>query len=320
MNTRKRNIVNYIAAGLLICFLLSIGSTAAQAAATGKLTLRLQTSLDGEGDVKATSITRAELINPDGTVIINGNVSGGTVSFDMSGIVAGDYFIRINDLADDLVPTRIDDTATDINQLVGQKLSVTVIGNLTDPTYRIQTFSKGQGEHPVVVYSDGTNDIPEQYAYVLLSLKTSPQKLEINVLGTASQLNSYSPGTPIHPSTSTAVNPAFSDWMLGESSHANDYNGTDSKCNICHINMDTRPATFTQVASNNGWCYRCHYGKEGVDNGFIDAASLSAATPVPTTPPPTTTTEQPAATTKTPGFEALLVISALLITVLVRRK
>ncbi len=315
MNTSKRNIVNYIAAGLLICFLL--GFTAVQAAAAGKLTLSLQTSLDGEGDIKATSITGAQLTSPDGTVVINGNVSGGTASFDMSGIAAGDYFITVNDLTDDLVPTRIDDTSTDSNQFVGQKLRVTVIGNLSDPTYRIMTFSKGQGEHPVVVYSDGSDDIPEQYAYALLSLKTSPQKLEINVLGTASQLNSYSPGTPIHPSTSTAVNPTFSNWILGESSHAYDYNGTDSKCIICHSNMDTKPASFTQVASNNGWCYRCHYGKEGIDNGFIDAAR---ETPVSTTPPPTTTTEQPVATTKTPGFEAFLAISALLITVLVRRK
>ncbi len=318
MNTRKRNRVNYIAAGLLICFLLSMGSTVVQAAAGGKLILSLQPGLDGEGDVKATSITKAELTSPDGIVMINGDVSGGTVQFNLSGIDAGDYFIRVNDLADDLVPTRVDDTATAVNQFVGQKLRVSVIGNLSDPTYRIQTFSKGQGEHPVVMYSDGSNDIPEQYAYVLLSLKTSPQILEINVLGTASLLNSYSPTTAIHPSTSTAVNPAFSDWMLGENNHAYDYNGTDSKCKSCHINLDTKPAAFTQITTSNGWCYRCHYGKAGVDNGFIDATALSAATPVPTTP--ITATGKATATTKTPAFEALLAILALLITVLSRRR
>ncbi|VVB94327.1 Uncharacterised protein [uncultured archaeon] len=318
MNTRKRNMVSYIATGLLICFSLSMGSTVVQAATGGKLMLSLQPGLDGEGDVKATSITKAELTSPDGIVMINGDVSGGTVQFNLSGIDAGDYFIRVNDLADDLVPTRIDDTATAINQFVGQKLRVTVIGNLSDPTYRIQTFSKGQGEHPVVIYSDGSNDIPEQYAYVLLSLKTSPQTLEINVLGTASQLNSYLPTAAIHPSTSTAINPAFSDWMLGENNHAYDYNGTDSKCKSCHINLDTKPAAFTQITTSNGWCYRCHYGKAGVDNGFIDATALSAATPMPTTP--ITATGQPTATTKTPAFEALLAISALLITVLSRKR
>ncbi len=174
--------VNYIAAGLLICFLLSMGSTALQAAATGKLTLSLQTSLDGEGDVKATSITKAELISPDGITMINGNVSGGTAQFNLSGIDAGDYFISINVL-----------------QRTGRTSCCNVLS----------------------------------------------QTLEIDVLGTA---------------------------------------------------------------------------KGGVDKGFIDAASLSAATPVSTTPLLTTTTEQPAATTKTPAFEALMAISALLITVLVRRK
>lgn len=320
MNTFKRSLVNKIAAGLLIFFLLSMGIVAVQAAEVGRLTLSLQPGLDREGDLKATSITGAELLGTDGTVIINGAIAGGSVQFNLSGIAAGDYFIRVNNLVDDLVPTRIDDPMKDINQFAGQKLRVTVIGNLSDPTYRAQTFSKGQGEHPVVMYSDGTNEIPEKYAYVILSLKTDPQKLEINVLGTASQLTGYTPDRATHPSTSTAVNPTFSEWMLGEGNHAFDYNGTDSKCNNCHINMDMKPATFTQIKTSNAWCYRCHYGKGGIDNGFIDPASLTAATPVSTIPPPTTTTVKPAATKKTPAFDALLAISALFITVLVRRR
>jgi len=327
MNTRKRNMVNYIAAGLLICFWLSMGSINVQAAEGGKLILSLQPSLDGEGNIKATSITGAELISPDGTVMANSVVSGGKAQFNLSGIDSGDYFIRVNGLADDLIPTRIDDATTDVNQFVGQKLRVTVIGNLSDPTYQIQTFSKGQGEHPVVMYSDGSNKNPEQYAYVLLSLKANPQKLEVNVLGTAYQLNTYSPTTANHPSTSTAVNPTFSDWMLGENSHAYDYNGTDSKCTTCHINMDNKPPAFTQIATINGWCYRCHYGKAGVDNGFIDATTLSVATAMPTvttTPMPTetpvATTAAPTATPKTPAFEAILTICAVLIMVLVRRR
>ena len=319
MNNRKNNMVNYIAAGLLICFSLSMGSAAGQAATGGNLMLSLQPGLDGEGIVKATSIISAVLSSPDGTVMINGSVSGGTAAFNLSGIDAGDYFIKVNDLADDLVPTRIDDPTTVVNQFVGQKLRVTVIGNLSDPTYRIQTFSKGQGEHPVVMYSDGSNETPEQYAYVLLSLNSSPQEMDLNVLGTALQINSYSPTTATHPNTSTAVNPAFSDWMLGDNGHAYDYNGTDSKCNSCHINLDTKPADFTQIKTINGWCYRFHYGKAGIDNGFIDAIA-PAVTPTPTvTPVPTTAA--PTATPKTPAFEAFLAISALLlITVLVRRR
>jgi hypothetical protein len=319
MNTCKRNKIIYTATGLLICFLLSMVSTALQAAAGGELMLSLQPELDGKGAVKVTSITKAELTGPDGTIMINGDVSGGSARFNLSGIDAGDYFIRVNDLDDDLVPTRIDDVATTIDQFVGQKLRVTVIGNLSDPTYRIQTFSKGQGEHPVVVYSDGSNEIPEQYAYVLLSLKTSPQELEINVIGTSYQLNSYSPITLIHPSTYTAFNPTFSNWMLGENNHANDYNGIDSKCNTCHVNMDTKPANFTKITTSNGWCYRCHYGKEGVVNGFIDTTALSAPLPIVTSTS-VATIAAPTATPKIPEFEALMAISALLITVLVRRR
>lgn len=321
MNTHRKHLVNKSIIGLLIWLTLGIGLVAAQtpmAATAGKLTLSLQPSLDREGDLKATSITTAELLGPDGTVMINGIVAGGTAQFNLSGIAAGDYFIRVNGLADDLVPTRIDDPTKAISQFVGQMLRVTVIGSLSDPTYRVQTFSKGQGEHPVVVYSDGSNEVPETYAYVILSLKTSPAKLEINALGTASQLNNYTPTTATHPSTSTAVNPTFPTWMLGDKNHANDYNETDSKCNTCHVKLDTKPATFMQVATSNGWCYRCHYGKAGVDAGFIDTTAL-AATPTATSTP-IATTAAPTATPKTPAFEALLAISALLIMVLVRRR
>ncbi len=324
MNTDRKHLIGKSIIGLTIWLILGIGLVAAQnsTAATGKLTLNLQPSLDGEGDIKATSITMAELLGTDGTVMVNGTVAGGIAQFDLSNVAAGDYFIRVNNLADDLVPTRIDDPAKAINQFVGQKLRVTLIGNLTGATYQIMTFSKGQREHPVVVYTDGTNETPETYAYVILSFKTSPQKLEIRALGTATQLNSYTPASVTHPSTSTSTNPTFSMWMLGDKNHAYDYNGTDSKCNTCHINLDTKPATFSLITINNGWCYRCHYGKIGIDAGFIDTTALLAATPTPATvtSTPTATTAVPTATPSTPAFEALFAISALLITVLVRRR
>ena len=318
MNTHRKHLFNKSLIVLVVWLTLSTGLVAAQAATTaGILTLSLQPGLDGKGDIKATSITSAELLGLDGAVIKTATLTGGTAQFDLGSIAGGDYFISVNNLADDLVPTRIDDPTKATNQYVGQKLRAIVIGNLSDPTYRILTFSKGQKEDAVVVYSDGTIKIPETYAYAILSLKTSPQKLDIRSLGTASLLNSYAPATANHPSTSTATKPSFPEWMLGEKNHATDYNGTDSKCNTCHINLDTKPATFTQITTFKGWCYRCHYGKTGVDKGFIDTTTLAAMPTVTSTP--IETTAAPAATPKTPAFEASLAISALIM-VLVRRR
>ncbi len=319
MNTHRKHVVNKSLIGVMVWLTLCTGLAAAQ---TGMLTLSLQPGLDSDGDIKATTITTAELLGTDGTVMITATLAGGTAQFDLSNISAGDYFIRVNGLSDDLVPTRIDDPTKAVSQFVGQKLRVSVIGNISDPTYRVLTFSKGQKENPVVVYSDGTNVIPETYAYAILSLKTSPQKLEINALGMASKLNSYTPATPTHPSTPTATNPTFAEWMMGEKNHAADYNGTDSKCNTCHFNLDTKAATFAQITTSNGWCYRCHYGKAGVDEGFIDTTAL-AATPTATSTPISTaavTTAAPTATPSTPAFEIVLAISALLTMILVRRK
>ncbi len=130
------------------------------------------------------------------------------------------------------------------------------------------------------------------------------------------------PTIATHPSTSTSTNPPFSTWIFSESDHADDYNGTDSKCNTCHGSLDTKPATFSLITTSNGWCYRCHYGKIGVDAGFIDTTAALAATPTSAavTSTPTATTAVSTATPKTPAFETLFAISALLITVLVRRR
>jgi len=318
MNTHRKHLVNKSLIGLVVCLTLFIVLAAAQTSmAAGILTLSLQPGLDGKGDIKVTSITSAELLGLDGTVIKMATLTGGTAQFDLGSIGGGDYFIRVNNLADDLVPTRIDDPTKAINQYVGQKLRATVIGNLSDPTYAISTHSKGQGHHPVVRYADGVIEPPERYCYVLIYQKTSPQKMEIRVLGTAAVLTTFTPSAATHPSTSTATNPSFLTWMIFGKSHGIDYNGTDSKCITCHINLDTKPATFTQITTLNGWCYRCHYGKGGNDNGFLDTIALTAATATST---PIATTAAPTAAPKTPAFEALLAISALLIMVLVRRR
>lgn len=313
MNSQRKHLLNKSLIVLVVWLTLCIGLVAAQTT-TGRLTLSLQPGLDGKGDIKATSITSAELLGLDGAVIKTATLTGGKAQFDLGSIAGGNYFIRVNNLADDLVPTRIDDPLKATNQYVGQKLRATVIGNLSDPTYTISTHSKGQGHHPVVRYADGVIEAPERYCYVLLYQKTSPQKMEIRVLGTADLVTTFSPRTATHPSTPTSANPSFSTWLIFGKSHGIDYNGTDSKCNTCHINLDTKPANFSKVTSGNGWCYRCHYGKGGDDNGFLDTIALIAATST------STETAAPTATPKTPAFEALLAISALLIMVLVRRR
>ncbi len=333
MKMSRISLVNKSIIGLVVWLILVTGLVAAQTGTAGKLTLSLQPSLDGNGNVKATSITKAELLGTDGTLMKTATLSGGKAQFDMNGVAPGDYFIRLNDLPDDLVPTRIDDPGMDINQFVGQKLRVSVIGDPLDPTYKIETFSKGQGEHPVVEYSDGAAFPPERYAYVILSLKTSPQKFEVRILGSGAQINSYTPTMSNHPSVPPLTNPPFTKWILSETiildaqgtfqtGHGYTYNGTDSNCNGCHTDMDTKPATFSDVSFTSGWCYRCHYGKAGIDSGFIDTTVIStlATTTAAPTETTTATTAAPTQTQKAPAFEALLGISALLAAILVRRR
>lgn len=243
----------------------------------GKLTLNLETSLDQEpdGDIVATSITKAELLSKDGSVVKTATISGGTAQFDLSGMVGGDYFIRVNDLNDNLVPTRINAASKDVNQFVEQKLGFSVIGSLTDPTYRIKTFSKAQGGPAVIKYStaDGTDTAPivtpEEYAYFVVSPKATPQKIEIHVLGTAVLLNSFASATGKHLSP---YDYSYVEWQgaAGENHHGDIYGGDDTKCSGCHGNLDTHVAKHSDIETSNGWCFRCHNGKGGDGMGFID--------------------------------------------------
>jgi hypothetical protein len=322
---------SYIIAVFVVWFVLGTGLVAA-----GTLILHLEPILDGKGDIRATSITDAKLCDFQGICVLNGipyktaTITNGTAKFSLSDRDAGVRLILINNLNDDLIPTRIDDPTKDIHQFVGEKLRVSVIGNLSDPTYRIETFTTGQGyDHPAVSYSDG-NYSPEVLGmfygdiYTVLSLKTNPS-FQVTTLGSSragrgQSINSFTPTAPTHPSTSTSINPSFSKWMFGEGSHGNDYDGNDSKCNTCHGNLDTKPLKFSDVTVNNGFCFRCHYGKGGSDKGFIvDTIGLGIGTAAPTTANPTTvpytpaaTTAKPIATPKTPAFEALSAIVALL--------
>ena len=104
----------HIIAVFVICLILGTGLAAA-----GTLTVSLQPSLDSKGDIiRAKSITKAELLRMDynGTITtVTGTAANFTALFNLSGIAPGDYFIRVNDLTDNLIPTRIDDPTKDIN-------------------------------------------------------------------------------------------------------------------------------------------------------------------------------------------------------------
>jgi hypothetical protein len=207
-------------------------------------------------------------------VVATGTISmdGTTAVFDLSGVTMGDFFIEVNDLGDDLVPTRIDDPTVNVNQFVGEALRATVIGSLEDPTYRILTFSKGQDEHPVVKYSDGTDVSPEEFAYVLISVKTNPQSLEINVLGTADPVSSFTPLNTNHPFP-FAIMPPLSTWILGSATQDNhgDTEGEDpAQCMICHDTLTSKEDDPADITIDSGWCYNCHYGPGGDEEGFVD--------------------------------------------------
>jgi len=221
------------------------------------LTLSLDASQNDAGTVKVTSITKAELLSTAGAVVATATITAGTAQFSLSGLTVGSYFIRVNSLADDLVPTKIDSTAANITQFVGTSLSNSVIGTLASPTYQIKTFSKGQAKHAVVKYSNGAAATPERYAYVLLSLTSSAKLVEVRVLGTGALLTNESPSH--HP---------FPGWILGSSDHGTQNTGG---CG-CHGTLTSHPASYSSINQSSGWCFKCHYGQNGSSSGFVDTS------------------------------------------------
>lgn len=230
-------------------------STTAWAAGPA-LSLALNTSLDNiPGTVKATSITKAELLK--GTKVVStATIAGGVASFDLSTLTAtGDYFIRVNGDANDLVPTRIKSLTASLNQFVGRKLRRTYIGSLTAPAYKADTFSKGQAQHGVVGYSNGAAVGPAAQCYAIVS--KSPAKVEMRVLGSGALLTSYTGGGE-H---------SFQTWVIGPTNHGT---SASSGCTGCHSKMSTKPATYASCGVSNGWCYKCHYGAAGSSAGFVN--------------------------------------------------
>lgn len=249
------------------------------------LSLSTDTKVTDAGSSKATTITRADLLRPNGTVAQHGTVSAGSAHFTLTGMNTGFYFIRVNGDAGDLVPTKLDGATTAVKQFVGSSLRTTVIGSLASPTYMMRTFSPGQGWPAVVRYATGAATAPGRYAFATLYLN-GRDLFQVRALETGALLSSTSlSGSGIHDDAvagTTAFggphNPAT--WLFGASNHG--MAGTSS-CNDCHERMTTKPATYASVGVENGWCYKCHYGPSG-SSTFVDVSTGTVPQPPP--PPP----------------------------------
>ena len=216
----------------IIISVLILTILGAMASAAPNITLTLNTTMDG-GNATVTSITDAVLLDRAGgiieTAVLPDNM---TAQFDLNGITPGDYFIEVNGLAGDRVPTRIDSSASDINQSVGRRLINSVIGNETIPTiYRIKARSGGR--HPVVNYNTGANET--KYPFVIVSALTS--KIEVRAVNTSEELSNFSTTGITHP---------FQTWILGSNNHGIVYNGTDT-CSGCHGNLAFKQPNYANI-------------------------------------------------------------------------
>jgi hypothetical protein len=239
-----------------------------EAATVPAFTLSLDPTIDQPGDdVKAMSIVDAKLLDATGLVKAVATLSSGSAVFALKGLSPGDYFIQINGDANDLVPTRVEDPGSSLTQTVGQKLRASYVGPASAPMYRINTYSAGQNESPVVGYSDG-GVIPGEQPYVIYSFSTS--QLEIRLLGNAAPLTSL----PLPRCVGHAYDPADG-WLLNttnEDHHGDAFNadGGAAGCQTCHWYGSMKKYTFSALTPTDGWCYRCHYGTGGSSAGFVD--------------------------------------------------
>lgn len=242
-------------------------SAPAQAPARGTLTFTLDPTIDEAiGDVKATSITSAELLGVTGAKVADATIVGGQAVFTLENVEAGDHFIRVNGDSDDLVPTRIDDPTTAQTQKAGQKLRVSYIGPDGAPLYHIDTYSAGQAMAPVVAFSNG-DPVPGEHAYIICAMATG--KVETRVLGTAALLTSNACGME-HPMLAAP----FDSWIInttGFTHHGDVFTAEGAAaCGQCHTSYATKPVSHDQVWTQGGWCFNCHYGTGGDLSGFVD--------------------------------------------------
>lgn len=225
---------------------------------TTNLTLTLDSTLNVSGTSKATSLTSAALLNTSGTVVGTGTISSGAAVIPITGLAAGDYFIRVNNLSNDLVPTRIVSSSTSMVQRVSNMLNASMIGPSSAPTYRIITWSLGQSKPSIVGFLTGTTASPTRYAYGIISM-TGSITFETRVLGTGAALASFSPpsGGEHDPLT----------WIIGTNGHAA---SAGSSCTGCH--SFSKPSAYTSITRSSGWCYKCHYSSSGSSAGMVDPA------------------------------------------------
>jgi protocatechuate 3,4-dioxygenase beta subunit len=126
--------------------------------------------------------------------------------------------------------------------------------------------------HPVVNYATGANESIFNYIIV----PANPNMIEVRVLGTDALLSNFTSPSANHP-----TGDPFQTWILdfpgSPTNHGHVYNNTDSNCNTCHGNLSTKAPNFSDITFNNGWCFKCHYGKTGPRNGFVDPTGVVAA-------------------------------------------
>lgn len=244
------------------------GADAADTSTVALLVVSLDPTLDQPGDdLKATSITEARLLDGNGAAKATATLSSGGATFALRGLAPGDYFIEINADPVDLVPTRLDDPTQSLVQAVGQKLRASYIGPPGSPTYRVNTYSAGQNESPVVRYSDGTT-IPGEQPYLIYAFATS--ELEIRLMGTGATLTSL----PLPRCVGHSYDPADA-WLLNttnEDHHGDFYNadGGAGGCQTCHWYGSGKKYTYSVITPTDGWCFKCHYGTAGSSAGFVD--------------------------------------------------
>lgn len=235
------------------------------------LTVTLDPSLNVDGTPLATTIDTAELLDGNTTLIASATISSGSAVFDLTNVAAGDFFVRINSLNTAVVPVRITDPTVSVTETVGTTLKPAVIGSLSSPTFVIESFPQAQNSTPVVKYSDGTPISPTEYAYVIISAQASPPQMSVRVLGKGNQIIALT-GLASHPGGLSFTQP-FTTWILNVQSplqHGDAFNGIDLNCSLCHGDLNAKATLATDIRINTGWCFRCHYGKTGAANGFVD--------------------------------------------------
>lgn len=242
-------------------------NTVAPPVTGGTLTLSIDTSLDDGANVVITgNIEKVDLykFSAPSTIIKSAAVNAGVATFDMTGLTNGDYFMVVNDSSGERLPTHIEDYTQNYHQKVGKELRISIIlSNSADTLYKIKAHTQNQGEHEVIKYSNDQGTGRYMFAFVTYATKT----LELRYLDDGSVFNNLVESTSSHHTS------VFPTWILGKTNHGTGPDGDSvqvvHQC-MCHTNFWVKPAQWNQITFTHGWCYRCHAGYHGDDDGFYD--------------------------------------------------